>query len=61
MLYVGIKIKIPAMRRRSPVVLMKNVVVVFPSPFNVLIRVLLVYRKGQIHERVKINFPASVL
>ena len=60
-LNLGINMKMPAIRIRRPVVLMKNEVVVFPSPFNVLIKVLFVYKKGQIHERVKINLPASVL
>lgn len=60
-LYFGIKIKIPIIRSRSPIVLMKNVVVVFPSPFSMLIKVLFVYKNGQIHESVKINCPARVL
>lgn len=42
-------------------VLIRKDEVVFPSPFKTLINVVFVYKNGQIHARVIMNFPAVVL
>ena len=51
----------PAMRTSSPAVLMRKVKVVFPRPLMALIRAVFVYINGQIHARVRMNFPAELL
>ena len=50
-----------AILRPRPAALMRKVRVVFPIPLMVLIRVLLVYKKGHIHARICIRFPARLL
>ena len=39
----------------------QKVVTAFPIPFRILVRVVPKYRKGQIHARIRINFPAREL
>ena len=47
------------MRMKSPKVFIRKEVVVFPSPFMILISVEFIYRNGQIQERVSKKSPAS--
>src|SRR5699024_10461113 len=57
----GMARKTPAIRTSSPATLIRKVKNVFPRPLMALIRAVLVYRNGQIHARVRMNFPAALL
>ena len=49
------------MRINNPIIPLKNVTEVFPSPFNTLVNVVFKYKNGQIQARIVMKFPANEL
>ena len=49
------------MRINNPKIPLKNVIEVFPSPFNTLVNVVFKYKNGQIQARIVMKFPANGL